>query len=297
MQVRRSLTGRLGTERTGPGHRRPVQNLAKPINTRRRHRGNPPRVGGPTTAGPRTYPAPDPATVVLIDSWKVTPMPTLAIVGAGPGLGAAVARRFGAEGFSVALVSRDQTKLDGLAADLLGAGITARGYAADVRDPASLEAALARAAADLGPIDVLQYSPLPSRDYLRPVLDLTADLALEALRFSALGLIHAVRAVLPAMRAAGAGSIVLINGGTSVKARSDFAGTSVAFPAESAYGQMLHDALADEGIGVVQLVIPGGIPKLRLPNGIDDVAQRIWELHRSPGEFRSMLIPLEEGRE
>ena len=224
-------------------------------------------------------------------------MPTIAIVGAGPGLGAAVARRFGAEGFAVALISRDQAKLDALATELRATGVTARGYSADVRDGASLETALARAAAELGPITVLQYSPLPSRDYLKPVLDLTPDLALEALRFSALGLVHAARAVLPAMREAGDGSIILINGGTSVKARAGFAGTSVAFPAESAYGEMLHDALADEGVRVVQLVIPGSIPKLRLEHGIDDVAERIWQLHVTPGEFRTMLIALEDGRE
>ncbi|WP_353807839.1 SDR family NAD(P)-dependent oxidoreductase [Agromyces sp. SYSU T00194] len=224
-------------------------------------------------------------------------MPTIAIVGAGPGLGAAVARRFGREGFQVALISRDQAKLDALAAELGDAGVTARGYAADVREPDQLTAALARAADELGPVSALQYSPLPSRSYLEPVLDLTPELALEALSFSALGLIAAARAVLPAMREAGDGTIILINGGTSVKARPGFSGTSVAFPAESAYGEMLHDALADEGVRVVQLVIPGAIPKLRLPNGIDDVADRIWELHATPGEFRTMLIPLEEGRE
>jgi NAD(P)-dependent dehydrogenase (short-subunit alcohol dehydrogenase family) len=224
-------------------------------------------------------------------------MPTIAIIGAGPGLGAAVARRFGAEGFSIALISRDQAKLDALAAQLQDGGLVASGFAANVLNPVSLEAALGRAAAELGPISVLQYSPLPSREYLKPVLDLTPELALEALRFSALGLVHAVRAVLPAMRTAGDGSIILVNGGTSVQARSDFAGTSIAFPAESAYGEMLHDALEGEGIRVVQLVIPGGIPKLQLPNGIDDVAERIWELHASRGPFRTMLIPLEEGRE
>ena len=224
-------------------------------------------------------------------------MPVIAIVGAGPGLGGAVARRFGREGYAVALISRDQRKLDAMAAELQESGITARGYVADVVATDALEDALARAAEDLGPITTLQYSPLPSRDYLRPVLDLTPELALEALRFSALGLIRAARAVLPAMRAAGSGTIILINGGTSVKARADFAGTSVAFPAESAYGEMLHDALEDEGIGVYQLVIPGGIPKLQLENGIDDVADRIWKIHESRGDFRTMLIPLEEGRE
>ena len=224
-------------------------------------------------------------------------MPVIAIVGAGPGLGAAVARKFGREGFSVALISRDQSKLDAMAAELESDAVTARGYAADVRVPAQLEDALIKAAGELGPISVLQYSPLPSRDYLKPVLDLTPELALEALQFSALGLIHAARAVLPAMREAGDGSIILINGGTSVKARAGFAGTSVAFPSESAYGEMLHDALEDEGVRVIQLVIPGGIPKLQLPNGIDDVADRIWQLHAVAGPFRTMLIPLEEGRE
>ncbi len=224
-------------------------------------------------------------------------MPVIAIIGAGPGLGAAVARRFGREGFSVVLISRNQSKLDTMAEELEAGGLTARGYAADILTPAALEDALARAAAELGPITALQYSPLPSRDYLKPVLDLTPELALEALQFSALGLIHAARAVLPAMREAGSGSIILINGGTSVKARAGFAGTSVAFPAESAYGEMLHDALEGEGISVRQLVIPGAIPKLQLPNGIDDVADRIWDLHSAAGPFRTMLIPLEDGRE
>ena len=224
-------------------------------------------------------------------------MPVLAIIGAGPGLGAAVARRFGREGFSIALVSRDQSKLHTMAAELAAGGIIARGFAADVREPEALVGALTQAAAELGPVTALQYSPLPSRDYLKPVLDLTPELATEALQFSALGLIHAARAVLPAMREAKSGSIILINGGTSVKARAGFAGTSIAFPAESAYGEMLHDALADEGVRVSQLVIPGGIPQLDLPNGIDDVADRIWDLHANAGEFRTMLIPLEDGRE
>lgn len=224
-------------------------------------------------------------------------MPVIAIVGAGPGLGAAVARKFGHEGHAVALISRDQEKLDALAAELEADGVTARGYAADVRDAAALESALARSAAELGPITTLQYSPLPSRDYLKPVLDLTPELASEALQFSALGLICAVRAVLPAMREQGSGSVILVNGGTSVKARSGFAGTSVAFPAESAYGEMLYDALEDEGVRVRQLVIPGAIPQLQLPHGIDDVAARIFDLHAAAGPFRTMLIPLEEGRE
>ena len=88
-------------------------------------------------------------------------MTTIAIIGAGAGLGLAVARRFGREGFTVALIARNQTRVDNLAATLTAEGIGARGFIANVRDADSLTGALTLAAEQLGPIEVLQYSPLP----------------------------------------------------------------------------------------------------------------------------------------
>ena len=69
-------------------------------------------------------------------------MPTLAIIGAGSNLGAAVARRFAQEGFSVGLVSRNVGRTRQLAETLQAEGIEARGYTADVRRPASIREAL-----------------------------------------------------------------------------------------------------------------------------------------------------------
>ena len=63
---------------------------------------------------------------------------SIVIVGAGPNLGMAVARRFGREGFAVGLISRTQSKLDDLAAQLEADGIRAAGAAADIRDPDAL---------------------------------------------------------------------------------------------------------------------------------------------------------------
>ena len=68
-------------------------------------------------------------------------MPTIAIVGAGPGMGLAIARTFGERGFDVALISRTHARLDALAGQLAAEGITAAGFAADVMDRASLSAA------------------------------------------------------------------------------------------------------------------------------------------------------------
>jgi NADP-dependent 3-hydroxy acid dehydrogenase YdfG len=80
---------------------------------------------------------------------------TIAVVGAGPGLGRAIARRFGSAGHPVALISRNQGKLETIAASLRGEGITAGVFPADVTDEAALTSALSAAASALGPIGVM----------------------------------------------------------------------------------------------------------------------------------------------
>jgi NADP-dependent 3-hydroxy acid dehydrogenase YdfG len=220
-------------------------------------------------------------------------MTTLAIIGAGPGLGLAVARRFGREGFSVALVARDAAKLDRLVAGLRDDGVTAAGFVADARDRAALTAALDRAAADLGPVEVLQYSPVPAREFMKPVLETTADDLVGPLEMSVLGPAAAVQHVLPGMRDLGRGTVLFPNGGSAVRPRDAVTGTSVAFAAESAYARLLHDALAPEGIHVAQLIIPLGIGGGEPDHEADALAQRLWELHVGRGEFRTFVRPLD----
>jgi diketogulonate reductase-like aldo/keto reductase len=86
-------------------------------------------------------------------------MPTIAIVGAGPGLGLAIAPLFGKNGYDVALIARNKDKLDGLVNDLAAENITAAAFTADVRDRPALTQALHDAAERFGGVDVLEYSP------------------------------------------------------------------------------------------------------------------------------------------
>ncbi|MFC0675209.1 SDR family NAD(P)-dependent oxidoreductase [Brachybacterium hainanense] len=216
-------------------------------------------------------------------------MTTIAIIGAGPGLGQAAARRFGLEGFSVALISRTRENVDRLAGELAAEGITARGYAADVRDPQRLRAALDAAARELGRIEVLQYSPVPAKEFMTPVLETTAEDLVGPIEQSVYGPVAAVQQVLPGMRALGRGTILLINGGSAVTPNGNVAGTSIAFAGESAYGPMLHDALAPEGIHVAQLIIPRGIGGGEPDHEPDALAERIVSLHRGRGPFRSFV--------
>ncbi|MEV6762502.1 SDR family NAD(P)-dependent oxidoreductase [Streptomyces sp. NPDC051105] len=220
-------------------------------------------------------------------------MSSVAIVGAGPGLGAAAARRFGREGYGVALLARDEERLDGIARELAGLGVEARGFAADVRDPLALTGALERAAEELGTVEVLQYSPVPQRDFMRPVLETTHADLLGPVEFSVYGLVAAVQQVLPGMRELGRGTILLVNGGTAVIPHPDRAGTSIAFAAESAYGHLLHDRLAGEGIHVAQLVIPGAIVAGHARKDPAVLADTLWTMHRDRHGFRHYADDLE----
>lgn len=216
-------------------------------------------------------------------------MTTIAIVGAGKGLGAATAERFGHGGYAVALISREQDNVDALARNLEEKGIRARGYAADVQDRHALSRALEQGATELGPIEVLQYSPVPKKEFLRPVLETTAEDLADAAAFSILRPATAVQQVLDGMRNLGRGTILFVNGSSAVTPNERVAGTSTAFAGESAYASMLHDALQSEGIQVSQLIIPGAIGGGDPDFAPDALAEQLWELHSKPGNFRKTI--------
>ncbi|MBO1753804.1 SDR family NAD(P)-dependent oxidoreductase [Allobranchiibius sp. CTAmp26] len=218
-------------------------------------------------------------------------MTTIAIIGAGKGLGAAVARRFGEEGFAVGLISRHRGRVDALAAELQDDGVQAAGFVADVRDPASIAAALEQVTETLGPIEVLQYSPLPQKDFMRPVLETTPADLVGPIEFSIYGPVAAVHQVVPGMRFLGKnrGTILFVNGGSAVTPGRNVTGTSVAFAGQAAYAQLLNEVLGEEGIQVSQLIIGGQIIAGDKEKSPEVLAQHLWELHSERKEFRRQI--------
>ncbi|MEV8234740.1 SDR family NAD(P)-dependent oxidoreductase [Rhodococcus sp. NPDC077669] len=215
-------------------------------------------------------------------------MTSIAIVGAGAGLGAAVARKFGAQGFSVGLISRNRSRVDALADQLAAEGVSAKGFVADARDPASIAAALEQVTETLGPIEVLQYSPLPQKDFMRPVLETTPADMVGPVEFSIYGPIAAVHQVLPGMRFLGKnkGTILFVNGGSAVKPGRTVTGTSIAFAGQAAYAQLLNEELAAEGIQLSQLIIGGAIDGTDPKKSPEALAEQLWSLHTERDRFR-----------
>jgi NADP-dependent 3-hydroxy acid dehydrogenase YdfG len=182
-------------------------------------------------------------------------MPQLLIVGAGPGIAAATARRFGRDGYAVGLIARREEALAELADELRADGVRAEWATAEAGDPGSLTAAVGYLSDPLGPVDVLLYNVSVGRQAAVPELtpeDLLADLAAGAV-----GLQTAVRAVLPGMREAGSGTVLVTGSGSADRPIPSMATLGVQKAALRALVEVQARALAPEGIHVATATIRG----------------------------------------
>ena len=191
-------------------------------------------------------------------------MPLITIIGAGPGLGLEIARTFGRKGFDVALVARDQTRLDALAQTLADEGVHARGFTADVSEPETVVSALRSIKDALGPIDVLEFSPADPT--LAPVdaLEVTMENLQPQIDFYVGGALSAVGAVLPDMIAAGTGTVLITTGGGSISPVPFLGNINIAAAGLRNWTLNLHTALRDRGVYVAHVgitaLIGGGHP-------------------------------------
>lgn len=222
-------------------------------------------------------------------------MPTLTVIGAGPGMGLAIARTFGSRGFDVALLARSQANLDIRVATLAAEGITAKGFAADVLDTDSLTGALAEAAEHFGGIDVLEYSPGgPDPKFLSPSGLTAADVDLQ-MRYLTYGAIAATAVVLPAMRQAGTGTLLFTTGAGSVDPTPMLGDINTAGAALRSWVLNLHKELAPEGIQAAHVAIGAWIGD-RAPEGTpsaaaDEISPLYWDLHIERDQAEKIFAP------
>ncbi|MGW2651452.1 SDR family NAD(P)-dependent oxidoreductase [Streptomyces sp. NPDC001393] len=186
-------------------------------------------------------------------------MPTLAIVGAGPGMGLAIARTFGSRGFDVALIARTKEKLETLVAELGQENITAVAFPADVMDRASITDALDAAKDRFGSVDVLEYSPAPHSPVpgitLAAPSEVTVDNLQPQIEYTLYGAVAAVQAVLPTMRKSGAGTLLFTTGGGSVSPVPMLGNVNAAAAALRNWVINLHNELAGTGVHAAHVAI------------------------------------------
>ena len=176
------------------------------------------------------------------------------IVGVGPGLGAALGRRFASGGFRVGLVARSPNFIDQLARELSSLGQDSLALAADASHPAELAAAVARVRAELGTISVLMHNASSSAG--DGLLGTSAAQFEETWRVAALGAFVCARETAPDMVALGAGAMIFTGATSSVRGDGWLAFSSAKF-ALRGLAQSLARELWPQGIHVAHVIVDG----------------------------------------
>ena len=219
--------------------------------------------------------------------------PSCVVVGVGPGLGLAIARRFARGGFDVALISRDQSKLDAMCVTLASTGYRVRGFASDAGNEDELQSAFTKIAAWNGNFGVLIYNAADLVADSAP--EMTAGSMMEKMAVNLGGAICSVNQVLPAMRGRSQGTILMTGGGLALEPYPNWTALSAGKAALRSYALSLHKALAPNNIHVAVIAICGIVE----PGGLfdpDRIAEEYWNLHKeTQPDWRRELVYLPEG--
>lgn len=228
--------------------------------------------------------------------------PVCVVVGVGEGNGAALARAFAREGMSLALLAR-RTEFSAALADELG---DARAYACDVSDAKSVAEAFARIRGELGDPSTLVYNA--GSGVWGDVEAITLDGFEASWRVNAYGALAVAQQVIPAMKAAGAGTILFIGATASLRGGARAAAFAPAKAAQRSLAESMARSLWPAGIHVALIPVDAvvDLPRTRqgMPDKPDDfflkpddmAATAVWLARqpRSAWTFEAVVRPFGE---
>jgi NAD(P)-dependent dehydrogenase (short-subunit alcohol dehydrogenase family) len=222
---------------------------------------------------------------------------TAVIIGAGPGLGLSIARRFGREGYTPALVSRSAARHGGYLASLAEDGIDAGSFTADVRDQAQVRSVLEAITGCYGTIDLLYYGPatVDPAALPKPINETVPAAVREAMSW-VYPAIDITAQVLPEMTGRGSGGLLFAGGLSAVRPMPALGALAVASAALRNYALTLNAGLAGTGVYAGTLTIggliergdihryvasqPGQFGETAIPSlNPDEIADTAWDLH------------------
>jgi len=214
--------------------------------------------------------------------------PVCAVLGVGPGNGAALARRFAAGGYDIALLARSPEKLEMFSDQL---DIEAKTFPCDARDPQSVENAFSELTEAMGPVDVLCFNA-GAGGWATPE-DTTVEDMDNAFRVNAAGLLAASHQVVPGMLKKGGGAIMITGATASLRGNAKTTAFAAAKAAQRSLAQSMAKHYGPRGIHVALFIIDGVIdlPRTRkmLPDKPDtfflkpdDIAETIYNVSRQP---------------
>ena len=206
-------------------------------------------------------------------------MPGAVVIGAGPGIGRSVARRFAREGLPVALVARRRARVDAVAEEVGQLGVPVVALTADTADEDALRTALDTAAAQLGEPDVLVYNAA----IIQP--DAPGELSVQAHQqawaVNVVGALNAAAHVGPGMARRGGGTILITGGMPETNPR--YVSLSLGKAGVRALVSLLDQEYGAAGVHVATVTVAGPVaPDTAFDP--DQIAEHYWLLHTQPRE-------------
>lgn len=205
--------------------------------------------------------------------------PHMLIIGMGPRLGLAAARRFGRGGYRIGMIARSPERLADHR-DVLGcAGIEAQFAPADVADPEALRDAIDKLVVTSGTPNVVLFNAVER--VVGRTMSLSAESVLRAMSVSVLGALTTLQALLPAMRERGNGSLLFTGNARALNPRShDIADAA----AKAALRALVLGAARDherDGLHLAMLTL-GSEPRCGTAFDPDRIAEALWSLAQEP---------------
>ena len=208
----------------------------------------------------------------------------LLLVGAGPGLGVAVARRFAVGGYRVTLVARSGDKLGDLAGGLSDTGAEIGTIEADASDPEGLGARMAVLyRGERAPGVIIYNAVMGAPDQL---LSATVDHLQAAYAVDVISAIVVAQVAAPAMKAAGFGTMIVTGGGFADHPIPTLATVSLGKAALRSAATMLGADLEPDGIRVATLTIAGQIVAGTAFDP-ERIAERYWDVVQTDGPWQA----------
>lgn len=212
-----------------------------------------------------------------------------AVLGVGPGLGTAEARRFAREGYAVALMARREESTAEARRQIQEVGARALSVSTDATDPASVEAEFEKVRSELGDPEVFVYNA--GAFQMGGILELSPETFDGCWKANCAGAFYAARQVLPAMVEAGRGTVLLTGATAAMRGGARFSALAVGKFGLRALAQSMAREFGPQGIHVAHVVIDGQIdtPRVREMSGEDReahtmlspdaIAETYWQLH------------------
>ena len=185
--------------------------------------------------------------------------PACLIVGAGDGVGSALARAFAREGLAVCITRRPRNldKLETVAAAIRSEGGEAHAYGVDARVEAEMIALVDKIEAEVGPLQVVVFNIGANVRF--PVIDTTAQVYSKVWEMAALSGFFTGREAARVMAPRGKGTILFTGATASTRGGAGFSAFAGAKAALRQLAQSLAREMGPQGIHVAHVVVDGMI--------------------------------------